>query len=111
MRGISASNGQRLEDLDHLRQSIEDILTTPLGTRVMRRDYGSRLFALVDRPVGLDLTAEIHVAVADALDRWEPRLRLLTVDVQSAVPGQVSLNLVGEYLPDGKRITLEGIRI
>jgi hypothetical protein len=37
-----------LEGIDHLKQSIIDILTTPIGSRVMRRDYGSRLFELVD---------------------------------------------------------------
>jgi phage baseplate assembly protein W len=43
MIGLNAANGQALSGLDHLRQSIRDILTTRIGTRVMRRDYGSRL--------------------------------------------------------------------
>jgi phage baseplate assembly protein gpV len=34
----------------HLVQSCEDIVTTPLGTRVMRRDYGC-LLAELDRPL------------------------------------------------------------
>ena len=111
MRGLSADNGKRLEDLDHLRQSIQDILTTPIGSRVMRRDYGSRLFELVDRPVGPELNTDIRVAVSEALDRWEPRLRLITVDVGDMTPGHATLELVGEYLPDGKRITLEGVTV
>lgn len=28
----------------HLRQSIADILLTPIGTRIQRRDYGSYIF-------------------------------------------------------------------
>ena len=51
MIGLNATNGQALSGLDHLRQSIRDILTTRIGTRVMRRDYGSRLPDLVDSPV------------------------------------------------------------
>ncbi|NBO96416.1 MAG: phage baseplate protein, partial [Betaproteobacteria bacterium] len=41
MLGINAQTGQPLAGIDHLRQSIRDILTTRIGTRVMRRDYGS----------------------------------------------------------------------
>jgi phage baseplate assembly protein W len=108
---MSAVDGRILDDLSHLHQSITDLLTTRLGSRVMRRDYGSRLFELVDRPIGPELKADIHMAVAEALDRWEPRLRLLSVDIDGASPGKVNLDLLGEYLPDGKRITLEGIRV
>ena len=51
MNGINAHTGQALSGIDHLRQSIRDILTTRIGTRVMRRDYGSRLPTLVDNPM------------------------------------------------------------
>ena len=53
MNGINAHTGQALSGIDHLRQSIRDILTTRIGTRVMRRDYGSRLPTLVDTPEGV----------------------------------------------------------
>lgn len=39
---MSRENGRELEtELDHIRQSVQDILTTPIGTRIMRREYGS----------------------------------------------------------------------
>jgi len=38
MTGIDASTGKALGGIAHVRQSVRDILTTPLGTRVMRRD-------------------------------------------------------------------------
>lgn len=41
--GINAQTGQPPAGMDPLRQSIRDILTTRIGTRVMRRDNGSRL--------------------------------------------------------------------
>ncbi|NYZ70451.1 baseplate assembly protein W, partial [Endozoicomonas sp. SM1973] len=50
MQGTHRLTGKPLSNLDHLRQSITDILTTRIGTRLMRRDYGSRLPELVDRP-------------------------------------------------------------
>ncbi len=39
MRGMNANTGKELEGIEHLKQSIIDILTTPIGSRVMRRDY------------------------------------------------------------------------
>ena len=49
--GINQRDGTLLSDEAHLRQSITDILTTPLGSRVLRRDYGSRLYELIDAPI------------------------------------------------------------
>ncbi|MGL4827152.1 MAG: GPW/gp25 family protein, partial [Vibrionaceae bacterium] len=42
--------GYSISELQHIKQSIQDILTTPLGSRVMRRDYGSAIFELIDQP-------------------------------------------------------------
>ncbi len=39
MKGMSAETGKALEGLEHLKQSITDILTTPIGSRIMRREY------------------------------------------------------------------------
>ncbi len=52
--GMNAATGRNLTGLDHLHQSIADILSTPIGTRVMRRDYGSRLPELIDAPMTPD---------------------------------------------------------
>ena len=64
MLGINAHTGQTLAGLDHLRQSIADILSTPLNTRVMRRDYGSRLPELIDQPITPRLAVELYAATA-----------------------------------------------
>ena len=71
MLGINAQTGQPLAGIDHLRQSIRDILTTRIGTRVMRRDYGSRLPALVDNPMTPRLAMDLYSATAEALARCQ----------------------------------------
>ena len=111
MIGMNAQTGQRLGGIDHLRQSIRDILTTPIGSRVMRREYGSRLFELVDAPLSEETLTEIYAATAQALDAWEPRLRVTRIRARQAGQGQVSIDLEGEYLPDGEEIKLEGILV
>lgn len=103
---MNRHTGKELSGIEHLKQSIIDILTTPIGTRVMRRDYGSRLFELVDRPIS---PIELYAATAEALERWEKRFKLERVKIESIDEGKVTLILEGIYMPDGKAITLEGI--
>lgn len=75
----------------------------------MRRDYGSRLFELIDAPINRATILEIYAATAEALEKWEPRLQLQSVQVVNAAPGQIELDMTALYLPEGKAITLEGI--
>ena len=111
MIGVDARIGRRLDSLSHLHQSIRDILTTRRGTRVMRRDYGSRLPDLVDNPITPKLAMELYAATAEALDKWEPRLRLTRIKIAAAEVGRVMLDLEGVYLPDGDDITLSGVEV
>lgn len=74
MKGMCRNTGKMLGELEHLKQSIVDILTTPIGSRVMLRDYGSKLFELIDSPINDRLKVQIYSATAEALSKWEPRL-------------------------------------
>lgn len=109
MIGTDATTGKSLAGIDHLRQSIRDILTTPVGSRVMRREYGSRLFQLVDAPMNRSTLLAIYTAAIEAIERWEPRFRVTKVVATEAAPGRVVLDVTGEYLPDGVPVTLDGI--
>lgn len=96
MRGMSAATGRALGGLDHLRQSIADILTTPIGSRVMRRDYGSLLPELIDQPANPSTVVRLYGATATALMRWEPRLLLSRVQLfPGDRPGEFTLDLDG----------------
>lgn len=110
MIGVSNQNGKALAGLEHLKQSISDILLTPLGTRVMRREYGSRLFELIDAPMNGDTIIAIIAATAEALAQWEPRISVERVVLdEGGDTGKINLTLYGKYLPDGKAIKLDGI--
>lgn len=111
MIGLDATTGQQLAGNAHLAQSVADILTTPLGSRVMRRDYGSMLFDLVDQPLNGLVRALIHAATALALRRWEPRLRLtrVSLDATQAATGKLSVTIEGERTdlpPANARVSL-----
>lgn len=109
MSGMDRLTGKTLDGTAHIAQSIADILTTPIGTRVMRRDYGSRLFELIDAPLNAVTRHLIAAASAGAIARWEPRVKLgrvqvgagdagggLTISIEGTrldLPGQPPLNL------------------
>ncbi|WP_375642605.1 MULTISPECIES: GPW/gp25 family protein [unclassified Bartonella] len=109
--GMDRTTGKPLTGIDHLRQSILDILSTRIGSRVMRRDYGSRVAELIDAPVNNAFSVALYAAVAEALDKWEPRFKLKKIDFKWSEAGQVSLSFEGIYLPSGKPITMEGLLI
>lgn len=110
--GINARNGKAMSGAAHLKQSITDILTTRVGTRVMRREYGSRLPELVDNPFGPELVTELIAATAEALERWEPRVKVDRVYIaQAEATGKIVLSLEGRILINDEPLKLEGIEI
>jgi phage baseplate assembly protein W len=92
MAGMSRTSGSPLDGLEHIRQSIADILSTPMGTRVGRRDYGSLLPELIDQPMTAANILRLYAATAVALTRWENRIRLRRVGVAAGDrPGAASV--------------------
>ena len=72
--GMDAVSGRRISGIDHLRQSVGKVLTTPPVARVMRRDFGSALPELIDHPGHGANLLRLYSAAIDALIRWEPRI-------------------------------------
>ncbi|CCR16408.1 baseplate assembly protein [Salmonella enterica] len=93
--GMSRNDGQALADTDHLRQSVRDILLTPQGSRIARREYGSLLSALIDQPQSPALRLQIMSAVYVALNRWEPRLTLDSITINGNFDGSMVVELTG----------------
>ncbi len=96
MTGTSRITARPIDQDAHLTQSITDILTTPKDSRVMRRDYGSRLPDLIDAPMNGETIIDVFMETADALDAWEPRLRLRRVEIASSSAGRLTLALTAE---------------
>ncbi|EME0448448.1 GPW/gp25 family protein [Salmonella enterica] len=93
--GMSRNDGQVIADTDHLRQSVRDILLTPQGSRLARREYGSLLSALIDQPQNPALRLQIMSAVYMALNRWEPRLTLDSIIINGNFDGSMVVELTG----------------
>lgn len=97
LQGMSRSSGAALAGIDHLRQSIEDILSTPIGSRRMRPEYGSNLPRMVDQPGNAGWVAAIQAEAARAIARWEPRFQLKSVTLSAALEGRYHFRIEGDY--------------
>lgn len=59
-----------------IENSIKDILLTPLGSRVMLPEYGSRIFELIDRKIDDEFRADLACFVIEAVEKWEKRVKI-----------------------------------
>ena len=101
--GMNCNTGKAISDAEHIRQSIQDILTTPRGSRVMRRDYGSDLFELIDQPHSAALRLQLMAAIVMALSAWEPRIRITQIDIQAAqANGKATVTLTATRVDSGR---------
>jgi hypothetical protein len=97
MIGVDQNTGRALEGVAHLIQSVARILSTPLGSCIERRDFGAELFDLIDAPSNAATRVRLFAAIATALMRWEPRIKLVRVGfvIDPAAPGTVVVEIEG----------------
>lgn len=110
---MSRDTGLNIDDMEHLVQSVVDIVTTPIGTRVCLREYGCLLPYRIDLPINRAWVSEAYGEIAEALDRWEPRLSTETIflDASAISLGKIGMGLDGIYRPLGKVISLRNITL
>ncbi|WP_281434653.1 GPW/gp25 family protein [Erwinia phyllosphaerae] len=104
--GMSRDSGEAVTDLDHIRQSMRDILITPVGSRVMRRSYGSLLSALTDQPQNEALRLQIMLACYMAILQWELRVKLTGISYESAFDGGMVVEITGSRTDSAQDFSL-----
>jgi uncharacterized protein len=109
--GLYARDGGAIGGFSHLLQSIADILTTPIGSRALRREYGSNLHELIDQPMTERLRLAAVLYTAQALNKWEPRLIVQAVSVSRADTNKLHISLDALYKPLGLPVTLSNIGV
>lgn len=93
--GMNSTTGRSLGDLSHIQQSIRDILTTRIGTRTMRRTYGSIVPELIDQPTNPATQLRLMSATVMAVIRWEPRVMITKVQFFIDMTGKAVFDMEG----------------
>ena len=94
MQGINNVTGKKLSGVEHLKQSVTDILTTPIGSRVMRRDYGFD-FSVLAAPQNRATMMRVFIATVDAVMKWEPRITVTQVKAERYMDGRMVVDIYG----------------
>jgi len=68
-------------DLNAIRNSIRNLFNTIPGERFLLPEYGSDLRRYIFEPVTETVSRQIGREVSDAIRKWEPRIRLLNIDI------------------------------
>ena len=103
--GMNRDTGEAITDIEHIRQSVRDILITPEGSRIARRGYGSMLSAMIDWPQNDATKLQVMAATYTALSRWEPRIRLASVKITRNQDGSMQVDLSGQRA-DGSPLSM-----
>jgi phage baseplate assembly protein W len=72
---------------DDVRQCIHLILATPPGTLPLTRDFGCRLQQFFYGPMTEARAEAAKWFIREALQRWEPRVKVDSIDVRTSAQG------------------------
>lgn len=92
MSGMNAETGRLMDENAHIAQSLRDIFTTRIGSRVARRDYGSVIPELIDFPSSTT-ALQLQAAAIMAAARWEPRVTVRGAGFSVGMDGTALIDL------------------
>ena len=105
--GMNSQTGLSISEVEHIRQSVRDILVTPIGSRVMRREYGSLLSALIDQPQTPALRLQIMAACYSAIQKWAPSVSMSTITFErSDTDGGLYVDITGTRSTSGQPFSI-----
>ena len=86
---------------DAVRRSIWLILSTSRGERVMRPEFGCGIHDIVFSPADDATAGRVAYEVQASLERWEPRIDVLDVDVRFSDGASSVMYVDVSYTPRG----------
>jgi uncharacterized protein len=92
---VSVQGGVQLSSATRsVEESIQIILRTSLGERLCRPTFGSRLSELTFAPMNTQTLLMIRIHVQEALEIWEPRIRVDSVQAEpDPMRGRVDITI------------------
>jgi len=79
----------------NVEQSVQILLMTQLGERVMRSDFGTDTPRLVFKPGSVQFLSLLENGIREAVTMWEPRIDLtdVTAETDPANPFKVTVSI------------------
>jgi phage baseplate assembly protein W len=77
-----------------IKASIRMILAWAFGTRFFLAEFGSRVENLIEEPNDDVLLNIAHALVAEAIEKWEPRVEFIDVELERPDFNKLSLRII-----------------
>ena len=81
---------------EEIVRNVRAILSTPIGTCPLYRDFGIDV-TILDRLVSPVELNRFTVAIIDAVEQWEPRVRVVETRYENNVDGTLKAKVVLDY--------------
>ena len=105
---VKSGDFKRVEDIEAIISSWNNILITPRRTYQFDPEYGSDLYKLIFEPVDKDTEEEIKNEVIEALRTYDPRATIQSINV-SFLTGRKGFNVAVEVAYEGDTSELQVI--
>jgi uncharacterized protein len=94
-------------------QNIYALLSTPLGSRVYNRAWGSNLPNLLDLPINntTQLLVSSQVAIDIEKNLYDFLVESVSVDLSEAVGGTMNITINLFFVPENRFVTLAGVKL
>jgi phage baseplate assembly protein W len=106
MAAMDRATGKVLDGLPEIEQAVDEVLNTIPGDRVMRAEYGSELFELVDTQINAIGRANLARATSEAIRRFEPRVSVRQVTMGASADGVATTTISGVVRATSERISV-----
>jgi phage baseplate assembly protein W len=83
-----------------VRESIQVVLATRPGERLMRPDFGAGLDEFLNEPNTIGTRRRVHDVIAESLERWEDRIDVDRIEVLSTPEDPGILRIEIHYRPN-----------
>jgi len=91
---ISSDGSIRLSSLQELvKESLFIILSTKIGERVMNYNFGCEIHELMFEINNTATQARARMYVNDAIEKWEPRVEIKSIEVESIVKNEIIIDI------------------
>ena len=91
---IGSDGAIKLSSLQELvKESIFIILSTKIGERVMNYNFGCQIHELMFEINNSATQARARMYVNDAINRWEPRVEIKKIDVESVAKNEIVIDI------------------
>ncbi len=87
--------GEHPKEREILR-NVKNILSTPIGTCPLYREFGVDM-SMLDKPMEIAETL-YTIAAVEAVNRWEPRVRVDAVTFTPSLDGKLRAEAVIKYV-------------